>query len=468
MKKNTKPLVITLITIAAAAAVAAGVWFLWLKDYVAAAGGTPVYVNTVSSIIGLDTGTSPRYTGIVEPQETFQIKKDETKVVSEVLVKEGDEVHVGDVLFRYSTEDLQLSLTQAEIDLEGINAQINELNRQVTTLQEQQKTASSDDQYSYTVRIQGVQLDIRRQQSESSKKQAEIDQLRESLQNAEVFSEVEGIVKAVNDGSQVDYSGGQNTGFLSIVSDRSYRVKGTVSELNVASLSVGQAVTVYSRLDNSVTWAGTVASIDSEAAGNQNQNGYYYYGMDSGERSSKYNFYVDLENIDGLILGQHVYIEPASSSGKAKEGMWLPAMYVGHDDEGSFVWAKDDRDRLEKRLIILGDYDSEDDTYEIKDGVSRMDSIAYPSEELRPGLPTTTDATYTPGLTADEPYDEGWMDGMDVLPDKVDDAYLPDEDMYQDYIDSDPGVYAPEFEGKVTLDDGTEGLSTDEEEGAVG
>ncbi len=72
--KNKKPLFVTLICIAALALVAAGIWFFWLKDYLGAANATPVYVNPVSSIIGLNTGSTPRYSGIVEPQKTYRTK----------------------------------------------------------------------------------------------------------------------------------------------------------------------------------------------------------------------------------------------------------------------------------------------------------------------------------------------------------------------------------------------------------
>ena len=47
-------------------------WFFWLKDYLGAANATPVYVNPVSSIIGLNTGSTPRYSGIVEPQRLIR------------------------------------------------------------------------------------------------------------------------------------------------------------------------------------------------------------------------------------------------------------------------------------------------------------------------------------------------------------------------------------------------------------
>ena len=294
--KNKKPLFVTLICIAALALVAAGIWFFWLKDYLGAANATPVYVNPVSSIIGLNTGSTPRYSGIVEPQKTYKINKDESKTVAEVVVNVGDEVHAGDVLFRYDTEEMQFALEQAKLDQEGIANQISSLKTQLTTLNKEKKNASKDDQYSYTVQIQSVEAQIKVQEYESSKKKSEIDKLQESLNNADVVSEVEGIVKEVNSSSRTDPSG-QAAAFISVLSSGEYRIKGTVSELNFASIFEGQAVTVHSRLDPNQVWKGTVESIDQEATSDQNNSfGYYYDGMGGCEKSSKYNFYVLLEN----------------------------------------------------------------------------------------------------------------------------------------------------------------------------
>lgn len=407
--KNKKPLIITLVTICSLAVIAAGVWFFWLRDYLAVRNASPVYVNSVSSIIGLDIGTNPRYSGIVEPQATYKVNKDETKTVEEILVNVGDEVHVGDVLFRYNTEELQFALEQAKLDQEGIANQITNFKSQLTTLNAEKKKASKDDQYAYTVQIQSIETQIKVQEAASTQKKSEIDKLQADLDNTEVFSEYEGIVKEINTTPRMDASG-QNAPFISILSAGEYRIKGTVSELNVTSLSEGQAVIVRSRIDSNQTWNGTVESIDREAAQEQN-NGYFYYGMDSGEKSSKYNFYVLLDNLDGLMLGQHVYIEPDLGDNVQKEGLWLPAMYIDHDDSGSFVWAKNDKDRLEKRVVLLGEYDSGNDMYEIKSGVARSDFIAYPDDSLKAGMPTTMDASAAvlpemPGVIGGEDYND--------------------------------------------------------------
>lgn len=427
-KNRKKPLIIALIVLGALAVIALGIWFFWLKDYLAAANASPVYVNPISSIVGLNMDSNPRYSGLVEPQETYKINKDESKTVAEVFVQEGDEVHVGDVLFRYDTEEMQFALDQAELDLEGIANLITTYNSQLKTLNDEKKKASKDEQYSYTVQIQSVQFDIKNQENESSKKKAEIEKLRESLTNADVYSEYDGVVKEVNNGNnQQDFSS-QSSAFISILSSGEFRIKGSISELNFNSIAVGMPVIVHSRVDPEMTWTGMVDSIDQENSNDNNNNGYFYYGYDSGDKSSKYNFYVTLDSPDGLILGQHVYIEPDSGESSQKSGLWLPAMYIDHlDDSGSFVWAQNEKEKLEKRFVTLGDYDSETDTYEIKSGLTRSDLIAYPNEKLMPGMPTTTDASYQDVSDGSDP---GYTGGDMDIPQAPEGGDMPAEDSY--------------------------------------
>ena len=44
--------------------------------------------------------------------------------------------------------------------------------------------------------------------------------------------------------------------------------------------------------------------------------------------SSTYPFYVNLDSSDGLMLGQHVYIEPDEGQDEQKAGLWLSEVYI--------------------------------------------------------------------------------------------------------------------------------------------
>lgn len=409
---SKKPLWIALACVLVVAAAAFCLWFFWLRNLWGAASASPVYVESVADITGINTGDTPRFSGVVEPQATYEIKKDDTKTVAEIYVSEGDQVTPGDALFRYDTEEMQMSLDQAELDLESISNTITTLENQKDDLEKEKKQASKDEQYSYTVQIQAVELQIKTEEYNAETKEQEIDKLEESLQNAEVYSEVEGVVKEVNETPSTG-ANGQPKPFISVLSSGQFRVKGTVSELNIGSLYQGQAVTIHSRVDDTQVWQGVIETIETEPTDDTTNGGVIYYGVDSGQQSSKYNFYVTLSSLDGLILGQHVYIQPDMGLGDLPEGLWLPAFYIAHDDDGSYVWAQNDQGALEKRAVILGEYDSDNDRYQIESGLTEDDYITMPTEGLEEGNPTTSDITQVApeGPAGDNAVDGGTADG---------------------------------------------------------
>lgn len=365
------------------------VWFFGLRGYFAAQDADPVYVAPVSSITGVMSASDPRYSGLVEPQKVTKVNKDESRTVDQVLVQEGDSVTVGQALFSYDTGEVDLSIRQAELELEGIANQLTVLQEQKTQLEKEKKDASKDDQFKYTVEIQSVEHQINAQEHERSVKQTELDKLRASLENNQVLSEVDGTVQQINLTPATDAQGNQLP-FMSILSSGEFRIKGTVTEMNINSISEGQAVTVVSRVDPEQRWPGTVESIDYEPVQDNNN---MYYGGNSGEKASKYNFYVALNSLEGLILGQHVYIQPDTGS-SARTGLWLPEMYVVSEGGGKgYVWARDENENLEMRQVSLGQHDEGEGLYEILSGLTASDYIAIPAEGLVVGGPTTTDAS---------------------------------------------------------------------------
>ena len=460
--KSRKPLWIALACVLVIAVAAVCLWFFWLRGLWGPAGADPVYVESVADIAGLNTGSIPRYSGVVESQDTYDIKKDDSKTVAEIYVAEGDQVTVGTPLFRYDTQQMEMDLQQAELDLESISNRITTLENQKKDLQEEKKNASKDEQYSYTVQIQSVELQIKTEEYNSDVKKNDISQLQSSIQNAEVYSEVDGMVKEINETSQTDASGQQKP-FLSILAGGDFRVKGTVSELNMGSLYAGQAVTVHSRVDETMVWQGVIDSIESEPTSDTNNNNMGYYGMDSGQQSSKYNFFVTLSSMDGLILGQHVYIQPDLGNGSTLSGLCLPAFYIAHDDEGSYVWAQGENGTLEQRRVMLGEYDSSNDRYQIQEGLTEEDFIAYPEEGLEEGMPTTTSSSLVTDGTEDPTVDDGTTDPNEMDPNLVDpnmgtvDGGMPME------VPMEEGTSSP---GEDNYADDGEGVSSDSLDGS--
>ena len=347
-----------------------------------------VYVNTVEKLmsLGSGTGTVNRFSGVVESQETWSVAQNQEKTVKEVLVQVGQEVTKGTALFSYDTEKFQSDLAQAQLDLERLQNEVSSMQTAIQDLEKEKKQADSGSQATYTLQIQDQQLQVKQKQFDIQSKQLEIDKLNENINNATVTSEIDGVVKSINTGNSTDYS--TDTSFITIMKTGDLKIKGSINEQNIGSLVEDQAVLVHSRVDDSQTWKGKVTKIDRENASNQTSS--YYSSGDSSNSSSAYPFYVELESSDGLMLGQHVYIEPdyGQSESEEREGIWLDSYMIDMTGETPFVWADNGKGKLEKRAVTLGEYDEDMDQYQISAGLTKDDAITFPEEGLEEGMET--------------------------------------------------------------------------------
>ena len=72
--------------------------------------------------------------------------------------------------------------------------------------------------------------------------------------------------------------------------------------------------------------------------------------------SSKYPFYVTLEGDgEGLLMGQHVYIEPDYGQEDTQDEnlINLPSYFINDAEGKPWVWAQNSKGKLEKRSITL-------------------------------------------------------------------------------------------------------------------
>ncbi len=347
-----------------------------------------VYVQTVSTVMQQYSGDGNRYSGVVEPQDTWEVNKDADRTVAEVFVKEGDEVTEGAQLFSYDTDDMNLQLEQQKLELENIADEITGYNAQITELQAEKAAAPADQQFEYTTQIQTVQTSIKQSEYNKKSKQAEIDKTQKSIDNSIVTSKIAGVVKSIND-TGMD-ANGNTAAYMTILATGEYQIKGTVNETNMSMITSGQKVLVHSRVDDTLTWTGTITKIDTENTVSNSSDTYSSSSSDDTTTTTKYPFYVALDSMDGLIMGQHVYLELDMGQQEVKDGLWLYSYYIVTDDGDPYVWVANDRNRLEKRTVELGDYDENLDEYEIKSGLSKDDYIAWPMPGIYEGVTTVT------------------------------------------------------------------------------
>lgn len=226
-------------------------------------------------------------------------------VLKEINVQMGSTVKAGDVLARLDTTDLEMALSQAQINLQ--NSQIkyqqlqqgpnandiivakNNLEKSAIALQKAQgdydKIAWRGDigmtaqaaalqqatmdyqnaQANYNKIIQGTAtaLDLEASQNQIKLSQLQVDQAKRNLANATLVAPFDGVVSAV--GANVGEAVGANTAMVTLVSLKGLRIDATVDETDVGQLAVGQAVNVTLDALSGVTLKGQVSAIAPNA-----------------------------------------------------------------------------------------------------------------------------------------------------------------------------------------------------------
>lgn len=431
MTKKKKIILIAVLAAAAAAVISAVI--LGGRFGGRNSGQGEAYVEPVKNMMGgVSDGVLNRYSGVVESQETWDISLNQEQKVKEILVSEGDTVEEGTPLFSYDTDDMKLQLAQAKLEMEEIGNEIKDYNSQIKALKAEKAAASKDEQFNYTVQIQSLETSIKQSEYNRQSKQMDIDKIQKSIDQSTVTSRINGVIKEINENQNASDTGEQKP-FMSVLTTGDYRVKGLVNETNVQMISEGQSVILRSRVDENQIWTGTIQKIDTESAESGNNTSAYSDSSDSSSQSSRYPFYVALDSGDGLMLGQHLYIETDQGQTEAKDGVWIYSGYLQYGEEDSseeglsaeaetsgngnpWVWADDGSGRLKKCAVELGEYDAELDLYQILSGLEPDDLIAWPMDGYTEGMKTTTEMEEIPeesgeGEGSVAPGEEGLTDG---------------------------------------------------------
>lgn len=355
-----------------------------------------VYVQSVAELSKVG-GIAPgdRFAGIVVSENVTEIQKDTDKTIEELYIKSGDDVKTGDKLFSYDVEELQLTLDKQRLEKEQLEASIENFKSQIEELEKQYKRAGTRDKLQYAVQIQTNQVDQKEAELNLKTKEAEVKKSEELLENATVVSPVDGRIQEISENGTDNY--GNPLPYITIQQAGAYRVKGVLGELQRGGIVEGDRIRILSRVDNSKYWMGTVTLVDYENPSQGNGKDTYYSdgGSDEMSSGSRYPFYVELDSSEGLLLGQHMYLELDAGDGESA-GLRLSSAFIAYDDDGStYVWAESGR-KLEKRNVTLGEYNTMQDTYEILEGLTEEDFIAFPDpESCASGVPTTHTETVT-------------------------------------------------------------------------
>lgn len=417
LKNKQKAVWIGIAAALISAAALAVIISLWMRKKNGEGSENVAYTQTVAEWMGASTasGMTNRFSGIVESPDTWSAQLEPEAVVAKVLVNEGDEVKKDQELFVYSTEKYETDLAQADIDLTRMNNEIKSIQDAMNMLKKQLGSASGTERANLSLQIEEQNLSLEQKKLDIEGKENEIAKLKEKTENAAVKSPIDGVVKSVrNPNAQQDESmmdNQESNAFLTIMQTGDLRVKGTVNEQNIGILTEGSPVIVHSRVDEKATWTGSITKIDKDKTASDQTNAMYGFG-ESSNSSTNYNFYVRLDSSEGLMMGQHVYLEQkeegldseeaASSASEKEEGILLYSFLVDQSDpEHPFVWKANKKNRLKKQEVTLAGADETAETVLVTDGLAMEDEICMPDESLKEGMKTKPMSEMTQDMAGD-------------------------------------------------------------------
>lgn len=331
-----------------------------------------------------------RYAGMVVSENVVEIQRDSSKTVEELYVEVGQEVKAGDKLFSYDSDALELDLEKAQLEVEKMENEQADYTEQLAKLEKQlSRTSNSSTKVRLTLEINTLKTTMMENDYNLASRKQEIEKLQEMLQNVDITTPVDGTIR------QIDEEG-QTGVYIMVQQSGAYRVQGNINEMSMGgSLMPGARVKIYSRVSDQV-WMGTVEQIDTENPV-QNENNMYYGPSDNMTMTSTYPFYVTLDSVEGLLLGQHVYMEVEMQE-QAMPGLWIPENFLTEitTDEQTFemsakVWVAGSNGKLTQRTVSLGMQDYMTGCYEILSGLAPEDYVADP---MNPGCESGAPVTY--------------------------------------------------------------------------
>lgn len=325
--------------------------------------------------------SSDKFAGVVVSENVVEIERDTEQTIAELYVAAGDEVRINAKLFEYDTDALSLTVDKQELEMDKLDQQIKDLKAQVTDLEKQIKTAkkNKDDTKILEMNLRQVNVELTQATYDKSSLQAEITYNKNMLKNAVVRSPIKGTIRSINE---------NGTPYITIQQAGSYQVKGTLNELSLnAGIMEGVGVTILSRTDPTAFWTGVVSMVDYNNTASNEYDDMYGTSGDGLSTSTSYPFYITLDDTDGLLLGQHVYIQ-ISAAAVPDDLLRIPEGYVFDVamDEETFettgsVWGVDmETGKLTKLTVIVGEYDPTYGTYVILDGITAESYLANPAD----------------------------------------------------------------------------------------
>ncbi len=195
--------------------------------------------------------------------------------------------------------------------------------------------------------------------------QADLKELQSELEDGVVYAKKDGIVTTVCEPANPPQDG---TPFLQLSGASGLYISGTIGELDLDKVKVGQSVSAVNYMTGD-TYEGTISEISNVPSDSVN------YG-DSNPNSSFYGYTAYIENPQNLKKGDSLQLTIDTSSEGSGSGLYIDKSFVRTEHGQSYIY-KDDNGKLKKQSVKTG-RTLWDSYVEIKSGLTNDDYIAFP------------------------------------------------------------------------------------------
>ncbi|MFR3062849.1 MAG: biotin/lipoyl-binding protein [Holdemanella porci] len=208
------------------------------------------------------------------------------------------------------------------------------------------------------------------------KAQLSLSENKALLNDGVIRAKRSGIVRNIKKTSDSLQDG--NT-FLEVAGGQGTYIKGSISELMLNQIKVGDTISAYCWTSGE-TFDAKIQSIDTVPSSNSNYNG-------SGNPNvSYYDFEAYAKDASKIQAGEYLELT-SNSAGDTTSSIWLSKAYVKQEGNKYYV-LKDVHGKLKKQYVTVGKI-VWGDTMEIKDGLSDTDYIAFAySKNAKEGVKT--------------------------------------------------------------------------------
>ena len=216
----------------------------------------------------------------------------------------------------------------------------------------------------------------------------DLEKKQSELGDGNVYAEFDGTVKAVRNATEAYNS---NEAVVEVSGGGGYYVTGTLSEMDLGSVKIGDTVQISS-WRTGVNCEGKIVSIDDYPTQNGSNWG------DGNSNVSYYPFKVFVSEDANLQPYDYVEMQyQKSAKADAANSMYLQSFFLRSENGKSYVMVRDENDKLEKRWVQTG-RDLWGSYTQIRGGLTLEDYVAFPYGR------DVVEGAHTKEATADQLY----------------------------------------------------------------